>query len=128
MLWRPFTFQVDEMLLIVPRTAHGLERVDAGEEENDEMCIRVAIQALKGVSADRLPLSLSEFHSKFMHDIMQVDMKRTRFKKISKLVSFLEKQGVMATKAIRSIDHITLIDQNHTLYFQSFSFLRAKGR
>ena len=91
------------------------------------MCIRDRLidacfmRALRERVADGdLPLDCSKFYSGCMLPCrpagVELDIKRSAYKKLSKLMKTMEKRGVISVKAIRKEDHILEVHRDCAAY------------
>lgn len=83
----------------------------------DALLEAAAIGGLKSLKNADLPIMTSDFYSKFMlphrPDGVVFDFKKSKFKKLSKLLDKLEKDKMLTQKQIRKQEHITAVNRSH---------------
>lgn len=85
-----------------------------------ESCLMTGLHL---VPDNELPMLTSTFSAKYM---MQgrpadtaVDIKKTSYKKLSKLLSTFEKKGLLQVKLVHKQDHLATVNRQHALYAAS---------
>ena len=90
----------------------------ASMEELIDACFMRALR--ERVADGDLPLDCSKFYSGCMLPCrpagVELDIKRSAYKKLSKLMKTMEKRGVIAVKAIRKEDHILEVHRDCSAY------------
>lgn len=89
----------------------------AGQDALAEYCL---LAALAGVADSDLPMLTSDLYSKHMVPAkpagVTLDLKKSSFKQLSKLLKKYEKAGLLATKLVRKQDNLAKVDRGHALY------------
>ncbi|BDA49270.1 Eukaryotic translation initiation factor 2D [Coccomyxa sp. Obi] len=92
----------------------------ASVEDPDQTIEACLLGGLQSVADEDLPMLTSDFYSKHMlpakPDGANVDIKKTSYKKLSKLLSTFEKKGLLTTKVVHKQDKLTAINRGHKLY------------
>ena len=85
----------------------------------DQVMWSAALGALVKLTNKVLPLPIADFYSKYMAPLRPADFafdfKKSRFKKLSKLLEALEEENVVSLKQIRKESHIVSIHHEHEL-------------
>ncbi|CAL8464144.1 g3679 [Coccomyxa elongata] len=99
---------------------HGDALAAAPVEDPDQMIEACLLGGLQSVADEDLPMLTSDFYSKHMlpakPDGANVDIKKTSYKKLSKLLSTFEKKGLLTTKVVHKQDKLTAVNRGHELY------------
>jgi translation initiation factor 2D len=86
-------------------------------KDMDALLEAAAIGGLKSLKNADLPIMTSDFYSKYMlphrPDGVVFDFKKSKFKKLSKLLDKLEKDKMLTQKQIRKQEHITAVNRTH---------------
>lgn len=89
----------------------------AGQDAIAEFCLLSALAAIP--DAD-LPMLTSDLYSKHMVPAkpagVTLDLKKSTFKQLSKLLKKYEKAGLLATKLVRKQDALAKVERGHALY------------
>jgi translation initiation factor 2D len=85
----------------------------------DEVMWSAALGALVKLTNKVLPLPIADFYSKYMAPLRPADFafdfKKSKFKKLSKLLEALEEEKVVSLKQIRKESHIVSVHHDHDL-------------
>lgn len=85
----------------------------------DQVMWSAALGALVNMTNKMLPLPIADFYSKYMAPLRPAsfafDFKKSKFKKLSRLLEALEKEDVVSLKQIRKEVHIVSIHHDHGL-------------
>ncbi len=87
----------------------------------DELVDACFLRALHvAVKDSDLPLDISDFYSKYMLPSRprgtEIDVKKSSYKKVSKLVKKMEKRGLITAKSSKKEDRIASVNRTHEAY------------
>lgn len=86
----------------------------------DAVAVHCLLAGCHSVGDGDLPIMTSDFQSKHMLPNLPegatLDLKKTSFKKLAKLLSMHEKKGLLTQKLVHKQDHIAAINRAHALY------------
>lgn len=109
---------VDGGSQVIPPTVTTTESSGQAKQlDMDALLEEAAIGGLKDLKNADLPIMTSDFYSKYMlphrPDGVVFDFKKSKFKKLSKLLDKLEKDRMLTQKQIRKQDHISAVNRTH---------------
>ena len=98
----------------------------------DELVDATFLRALHlKVKDDQLPMEASAFYSNCMLPSRppgtEIDMKKTSYKKLSKLIKKMEKRGLITAKQSKKDDRITGVNRTHEVYLLFGEELAVEG-
>ena len=100
-----------------PGASQEEEAAPAADLDGRDLCEVVFVRALAALPDADLPVMVSNFWSKSVLPMRPegttLDIKQSPFKKISKLVSALQKKKVLKCKLVRKEEHIVAVDRAH---------------
>lgn len=98
----------------------GTSEADAPGVDMDALLEAAVMGGLYALQNSDLPITTSDFYAKFMQPLrpegVALDLKASRYKKLSKLLDAFEKDKVMTQKQVRKQDHITAVNRSHPRY------------
>ncbi|CAL5226777.1 g9634 [Coccomyxa viridis] len=87
------------------------------QDELIEVCL---LEGLHAVTDGELPMLTSDFYAKHMlpakPEGASMDIKKSSYKKLSKLLSTFEKKGLLTIKVIHKQDKLASVNREHKLY------------
>ncbi|KAK9846268.1 hypothetical protein WJX81_000422 [Elliptochloris bilobata] len=97
-------------------------------ESQDQLLEYCLLAGLRRVPPTELPCLTSDFYSKYMLPAKpagaNVDVKKSSYKKLSKLLTTFEKKGVLSQKVIHKQDNLNAVNASHALLT---SFVEREG-
>ncbi len=103
----------------LPDEKQGHNEEENQEKRDDEIIWLCALGALHSTKKSDLPMSVNDFYNlKMMQmkppEIVSLDMKKSKWKRVSKLLEDMEEQGLLVLKNVRKDKCIYDVDKNHT--------------
>lgn len=97
----------------------GIEESARASIDMDSLLEHAVLGGLKAVKTADLPIMTSDFYQKYMlplkPDGITYDFKKSKYKKLSKLLDKFEKERALTQKQIRKQDHISAVNRDHPL-------------
>ena len=97
-----------------------IEASEKDTSEVDKVLEYAAIGGLHSVKATDLPITTSDFYTKHMQPLrphgVAFELKKSKYKKLCKLLDYLEEEKLITQKTIRKQEHITAVDRKHKTY------------
>lgn len=115
----PAETDVDEAINVPSEQCRDLQQEKTNDERDwNHIIMSCAVGGLKSIKKTELPMPLSEFYSSKMmplkpHGIASLDMKKSKWKRVPKLLEDMEDQGLVVLKNVRKEMCIFDVDKTH---------------